>query len=753
MRRIFLALGLLLLLFIAGLAGLLLTLDVNQYKPRITAAVRDSLHRELTITGDIALKPSLLPTLAIRGLRLGNADWASKDAMLEVQQFEARIALLPLLSRRIEISHIDIDGARLVLETAADGRGNWRMGAASAGAGASHAALPALDVGSLVVRDAVLEYRAHGRAPQVISLQTLRVRASGAQTPLEVALTLQYQQHALALSGEIAPLAQWLADASCAVNLRLHSGDLELALRGEVTQVSHAPTTQLQFELHAPSLAAVGELADIKLPALTPFSARGDLAYGADVLTLKSEAVLGKVQFNAQGELRKLASQPAMNLQVSFDAPALTQLGELFAKPLPGLAPVHGQAQLLGTFDALNIAQLQLTAARSDVGGSVRVTRDKDRLMLDAKLASHALDLSPFDPPRTAAVPRSARLFSAQPFNLSAWNQFDARFDLSAQQVLSHGLSFDSVKVSGSLVGGTLTLAPLSAGLGGGTLVSQLIIQSSRPTPHFSTQTTARNLPLAHWLDGSSGLAAPAGLASLDIRLEGQGNSVATLMAAANGHVLLDARNLEMRGKGAGLASADLLMSTLSLLNPLSHSSDTTHIECAVANFPLVSGRMQNPTGIGITTAQLRILGGGSINLDSEQLDIGVDPKPRAGLGLNMAGIADFIRIGGTLAAPTPVTDARGAATAGVKVGAAIATGGLSLLAEGLLDRNAGDVDVCAVARGEKPISGAANTAATAPDTQKPATTTAGKVVQGAGNAIKGAGNAVKGAFKSLFGH
>ena len=265
-----------------------------------------------------------------------------------------------------------------------------------------------------------------------------------------------------------------------------------------------------------------------------------------------------------------------------------------------------------------------------------------------------------------------------------------------------------------------------------------------------------RKLPLSPWFDGSKGLSAAAGVADLDIKLTGQGNSLAALLGAANGHILIDARNLEMRGKGAGMASADLVMSALSLLNPLSRQRERTHIECAVVNFPIVAGRMQNKTGIGISTDQLRILGGGSIDLKTERLDIGVDPKPRAGVGLNIAGIADFVRIGGTLAAPTPVTDARGAASAGMKVGAAIASGGLSLLAEGLLDRSAADVDVCAVARGDKSISGgagsAASTSATTSAQHSQPTSTAGKVVQGAGNAVKGAGNAVKGAFKSLFG-
>ena len=749
MRRIFLALGLLVLLLLAVLAGLLLTLDVNQYKPQLAAAVRAATHRDLSIAGNIALKLSLLPTLAIDGLRLSNADWASSDAMLEVKHFEARIALLPLLSRRVEISHIEIAGAQLVLETDAEGRGNWQMSDTRAAPTTSTTALPELDVRSLLLREVTLEYRPFAQPAQTLQIKQWQVRADGTHTPLAVELLLEHRQRTLAVKGEIAPLAQWLADSNCPFTLSLESGDMQALLQGEVAALSRQPALRVHFDLSAASLAAVNSLAATHLPEVAPVSAQGDLEYVAEVLRVTSKVQIGELKLGVDGEVRNLGHQPAMNLKLVADAANLTQLGELLRQPLPALAPLHVEALLLGTPAALDIEQLQARIARSDIAGSLRVTRSAGRPVIDANLNARNLDLSPFDPPPRKTAPKAARLLSATPFDLAALKQLDVRFTLAAERLLSRGLAFDKLSLQGKLHDGTLSLESYSAGLGGGSIAGNLVLHGAGGSAHFDGQTRVRKLPLSPWFDGSKGLSAPAGVADLDIKLSGQGKSLAALMGTANGRILLDARNLEMSGKGAGLASADLVLSALALLNPLSQQRERTHIECAVVNFPLVAGRMQNNTGIGISTDQLRILGGGSIDLKTERVDIGVDPKPRAGVGLNVAGIADFVRIGGTLAAPTPVTDARGAASAGVKVGAAIASGGLSLLAEGLLDRNAADVDVCAVARGEQRINGAAGSAAS---TSPQPTSTAGKVVQGAGNAVKGAGNAVKGAFKSLFG-
>ena len=192
----------------------------------------------------------------------------------------------------------------------------------------------------------------------------------------------------------------------------------------------------------------------------------------------------------------------------------------------------------------------------------------------------------------------------------------------------------------------------------------------------------------------------------LRIKIDGRGNSLAEIMATSNGYVHLDIANAQLENTAATLATGDLLINLLNGLNPLSNESATI-IECAAIRLPIKNGVANNESGVGIRTAQLNILGGGQVDLRSEKIAFKAKPKPRKGIGLNVASLADFVGVGGTLMNPHPTTDTKGLATAGVKVGAALATGGLSLLAEGLFDRASSDVDVCAVARGDVSIQAA----------------------------------------------
>jgi len=235
------------------------------------------------------------------------------------------------------------------------------------------------------------------------------------------------------------------------------------------------------------------------------------------------------------------------------------------------------------------------------------------------------------------------------------------------------------------------------------------------------------------------------GATDLDLVIHGRGRSLATIMGAANGHLKLQMGQGVLANEALRLASSDLLLQGLNALNPLSAKEADTRLQCAVVNFRIDKGIAANTHGIAMQTDKLNILGGGRIDLKTEVIDIGARPESRKGLGINLSGLSDFVRLGGTLSDPHPVTDTAGTLQAAGKLGAAIATGGVSLLVEGLYDRVTVDDDVCAVALGKKPVAGAKSAAGREKSVLEKTTDTASKT-------LKGASKAVKGVFQGLFG-
>ena len=121
--------------------------------------------------------------------------------------------------------------------------------------------------------------------------------------------------------------------------------------------------------------------------------------------------------------------------------------------------------------------------------------------------------------------------------------------------------------------------------------------------------------------------------------------------------------------------------------------------------------------------------------MKTEAIDIGIRPEAKEVIGINVGKLTSLVRVGGTLAKPKPAANILGAVSTGVTVTTAVATGGLSLLASGLLERANADPDPCATALGQKSA------------TKQPEKSTATK----AGDAVKNGVGAVTDTLKGLF--
>ena len=95
-------------------------------------------------------------------------------------------------------------------------------------------------------------------------------------------------------------------------------------------------------------------------------------------------------------------------------------------------------------------------------------------------------------------------------------------------------------------------------------------------------------------------------------------------------------------------------------------------------------------------TTEVTWLGGGEINLKTEELDVGIAPKARGAIsGLTNIGLASLVHVGGTLAEPEIGIDAIDVAQKYATYSAALATGGLSFLASNLVGAAQANVDQC----------------------------------------------------------
>ena len=174
--------------------------------------------------------------------------------------------------------------------------------------------------------------------------------------------------------------------------------------------------------------------------------------------------------------------------------------------------------------------------------------------------------------------------------------------------------------------------------------------------------------------------------------LRSNGGSPRALASAANGLVVLTQGPGLIDNAAVGLASGDILAQLFTALNPFAKEEKYSNWECTVVGLKITNGVGALEPMLA-QEKKLLIVGGGKVDLHTEKLDIEFNTKPRTGVGLTAdMFVTPFVKMTGTLLEPGLSLNAKGTLLAG---GAAVLTGGISLLVRGMADRATAEGDAC----------------------------------------------------------
>jgi hypothetical protein len=176
----------------------------------------------------------------------------------------------------------------------------------------------------------------------------------------------------------------------------------------------------------------------------------------------------------------------------------------------------------------------------------------------------------------------------------------------------------------------------------------------------------------------------------------------------------------------------------LNVINPLTQGADTSKLNCIANRFEIKDG--VGTTKVMVTeTTRTTIMGEGSFNLGTEQLQMMVTPKSK---DASLLSLTIPIRISGTFANPRFLPDHEAAAKAVAgSVGGALLLGPAGILVPFMSEGTKGDVCATAIATatGQK--------APAASQTPSRSTTQPGQQQQQQGNPVQDLGRNLRGLF------
>ena len=133
----------------------------------------------------------------------------------------------------------------------------------------------------------------------------------------------------------------------------------------------------------------------------------------------------------------------------------------------------------------------------------------------------------------------------------------------------------------------------------------------------------------------------------------------------------------------------DVLITLFDAINPMRKKSNQTTLECAVAYLPVKNGVVTVRDSIGAETDRLNIVLTGSVNLNSEQINLAFYPKEKSGLTAGL-DLASLVRLQGSLVKPQVGINKEAAVNQALALGLGFLTGGASIVAqnaEGIMNK------------------------------------------------------------------
>ena len=319
LKRILIALSLLLLLFLGAIFILPGLVPTDTYREKLEAELSRSLARDVSITGEI--KVSTFPSIAIQtdGLSLANPEGFSSETFMKVKGMSAKVKLMPLLSKQVEISGVEFDSPVISLEKRVDGEVNWTLGDPEAKKSEPKDTGPFKRDGRYTDYDPSLKllrikngniYYKDDEAGQshTVSGVNIDLRAPGLAKPLKLDGDFTFDDLAVSLTGEIESPADFLNGKATNFDADIKTVEANVEINGQFAASqdlvftanfdadSQKPLT-LAKRFHLPE--------DLNLPPLTNVSAKGDINYNGKADFPSIDAKVDGEGFNLgyQGQL------------------------------------------------------------------------------------------------------------------------------------------------------------------------------------------------------------------------------------------------------------------------------------------------------------------------------------------------------------------------------------------------------------------------------------------------------------------
>ena len=650
-----------LLVLLGGFVGILvlaavaafLFFDPNDFKDRLSAAVKEQTGRDLVISGDISL--TYFPWLAVQVGRteLGNAEGFSAEQMLSFDSASLSVRVMPLIfAQELEVGTASLDGLVVNLEVDSGGRGNWDDlasggDAADEPAESSGGGSAEFGVASISVTGANVSYvDAQAGSGYAISNLTFETGRIATGEPIAMNGEFDFSSSPGELGGHIAMRTTMTI-----------SGDLTqismegLNVNGTLDGITGSPT-EFNFDsraLHIDTAAQSVNPGEMDLMVLG-MSMSADVEPFSYAGSPQPTARLAVSEFSLKELMQKLDIEPP----VTADPDAM-QRASFSATAKVGDTALSLSDMTLELDDSTMTGNLSLPTTSS---GAIRFDLAVDQITLDGYMA-------PADDSAVAADEEAGDV--EIPVDLIRTLNVNGSFRIARAYMT--GMEFENLELGVVSSGGKLRLNPLAADFYDGGYSGDVRIDASGDLPSVSANENISNVNLGAMAKAMFDVDNISGTINGSFVLGGSGSNLSAIRQDLDGNMSFEL----LDGAWEGTDVWHQLRTARALFRqeppPEPSASPRTEFSNVSATGTVTDGIFSN-NDFNAELPFLRLTGGGMVDLNTTgvdyQMQVRVLDRPEFMAGATQAEIDDFtqtvvpLKITGTLASPNVRPDIEG---------------------------------------------------------------------------------------------
>lgn len=509
------------LAFVLLVALFLLVFDWNWLKNPIENAVARTTGRTFVIEGDMSGQWRLTPRVRMEKVRLSNPSWARAPHLITAEAIEFRIALLPLLTRRVHIRELMLHQPEVNLQRTRDGRTTWQFDRAGRENGHDDNS-PVID--TLQVDRGRLHYLDETIPAALTATMNDRADASDPRG-LKFTVAGKVLGEVVKLEGETASLLS-LRDANRAVPLLVQGlfANTQVFIEGELDGLVTPGDGRIRYKVSGPSLRLLEPAFGVPLPETPRYSVSGLLIRKGN--RWETSDLKGKVgQSDVAG---------TVSVETGGDTPKLKADLESSLLDLADLGPL--------------------------IGGT-----NRSRLKPTAQETTRLLPVRTFDP--------------------QSFRKLDAHVVLRAKRIVRVAAwPFDAFQAEFRMNEGRIVVDPLRFGMAGGSLQGRVEFDASEPPIRSLVAARMDNVDVSRIAPDQATLGKAVGTLSGRVDLRGRGNSIGAMLGNANGRLTVLLSNGNVPSLLPAIVDLDGARVLSNLVGPKPESVRCSAVDVAVAN-------------------------------------------------------------------------------------------------------------------------------------------------------------------------